>query len=202
MKSYQALAETVIISDQNNRLIQSDDSLTLVGTGRSAYVFRIESSNKVIKIFFPRFVHVAKEEADIYKELQGIDYYPSVYESGTNYIVMDFIEGLTFFECITNGKKITPNHICEVDYALSLARDRGLNPSDIHLRNILITSQGEVKLIDVARFRQKKSCTQWQDIKKAYYQLYYKRLFPKKIPAPLLNSVAFLYKKQLIPTYG
>ena len=202
MESYQALAETVIIADKNNRLMQCDDSLTLVGTGRSAYVFRIKSSNKVIKVFFPRFVHVAKEEAEIYKELQGIDYYPSGYDSGANYIVMDFIEGLTFFECITNGKKITPNHINEVDYALSLAIDRGLNPSDIHLRNIFITSQGEVKLIDVARFRQKKDCTQWHDIKKAYYQLYYKRFFPKKIPAPLLNSVAFLYKKQMIPTYG
>jgi len=202
MESYQALAETVVISDKNNRLMQCDDSLTLVGTGRSAYVFRIKSSNKVIKVFFPRFVHVAKEEAEIYKELQGIDYYPSGYDSGANYIVMDFIEGLTFFECITNGKKITPNHINEVDYALSLAIDRGLNPSDIHLRNIFITSQGEVKLIDVARFRQKKDCTQWHDIKKAYYQLYYKRFFPKKIPAPLLNSVAFLYKKQMIPTYG
>ena len=202
MESYQALAETVHISEKNNRLMRSDDSLTLVGTGRSAYVFRIESSNKVIKIFFPRFVHVAKEEAEIYKELQGIGYYPTIYDSGINYIVMDFIEGLTFFECITHGKKITPHHIYEVDYALSLAIDRGLNPSDIHLRNIFITSQGEVKLIDVARFRQKKDCTQWHDIKKAYYQLYYKRLFPKKIPAPLLNSVAFLYKKQLIPTYG
>ena len=38
-----------------------------------------------------------------------------------------------------------------------LARQRGLNPSDIHLRNIFLTDRGEIKVIDVARFGQKKS---------------------------------------------
>lgn len=202
MESYEALAKKVLISDKNNRLIRSDDSLTLVGTGRSAYVFKIKSSNKVIKIFFPRFAHIASEEAGIYKLLKDISYFPMIYESGPNYIVMEFIEGLTLFQCITHGKSITPNHINEVEYALSLASEKGLNPSDIHLRNIFITTQGEIKIIDVARFRQTKDCSQWHDIKKAYFQLYHKRFFPKKIPAPLLNAVAFLYKKKLIPTYG
>ena len=110
MESYQALAKTVLISDKNNRLIRSDDSLTLVGTGRSAFVFKIKSSNKVIKIFFPRFAHIASEEAAIYKLLKDISYFPVIYESGPNYIVMEFIEGLTLFQCITHGKHITPNY--------------------------------------------------------------------------------------------
>ena len=54
LDTYQALAKTVIIN-KKNRLISYDDSLTLVGTGRSAFVFRIKSSNKAIKIFFPEF---------------------------------------------------------------------------------------------------------------------------------------------------
>ena len=197
---YEALAETVVIS-KNNRLLSSDDALKLIGTGRSAFVFKIKSSNKVLKIFFPQFRHIAKEEAEIYQILQGIPYYPSIYESGSNYIVIDFIEGLTLFECLTHGKYISAAHIEEIDYALSLARRRGLNPSDIHLRNIIITTDGEIKLIDVARFRQTKHCTQWEDLKKAYRQVYRRRRFPKKVPPALLNIVAFLYKKELIPTY-
>ena len=114
---------------------------------------------------------------------------------------MDYIEGHTLFECLSTGKIITPNHLKEIDYALSLASKQGLNPSDIHLRNIFITSTGEIKIIDVARFRQKKDCKQWANLKKAYYQLYQKPLFPKRIPAPLLNIIAFHYKKGLIPTY-
>ena len=200
MNTYQALANTVIIS-KKNRLISYDDSLKLVGTGRSAFVFRIKSSNKAIKVFFPEFIYIAKEEAEIYKTLQKITYYPSIHDSGFNYIVVDYIEGLTLFECMSHGELITSAHIKEIDHALSLALDLGLNPSDIHLRNLFITSNGEIKIIDVARFRQRKHCRQWHDLKKAYDQLYRKRFFPKKIAASHLNIVAYLYKKGLLPSY-
>lgn len=201
MDTYQELANTVIISTKKNRLIRFDDSLKLIGTGRSAFVFRIKSSSKAIKVFFPEFTFIAKEEAEIYKALQDISYFPTIYETGQNYIVMDYIQGRTLFECINHGIPITSSHISEIDAALSLALNKGLNPSDIHLRNIFITPNDEIKLIDVARFRQTKDCTQWSDLKLAYNLLYIKRFFPKKIPAILLNVMAFLYKKQLIPPF-
>ena len=198
MKTYQELANTVVISPKKNRLLHYDDSLKLVGTGRSAFVFRINNSSKAIKVFFPNYTYIAKEEADIYIALHDISYFPTVYESGLNFIVMDFIEGRTLFECVNQGIPITAEHIKEIDAALLLASNRGLNPSDIHLRNIFITSSNDIKLIDVARFRQTKDCTQWSDLKSAYVLYYKKRYFPKKIPAPIMNTVAFFYKKQLI----
>lgn len=200
LKPYQTLANTVIIN-KKNRLIRYDDSLALIGTGRSAFVFRIKSSNKAIKVFFPEFTYIAKEEAEIYKILRNIAYYPSIHDFGLNYIVMDYIEGLTLFECLSQGKIITSDHIKEINHGLSLASAQGLNPSDIHLRNIFITSSGEIKIIDVARFRQQKHCRQWDDLKKAYEQFYCKRFFPKKIAATYLNLIAFLYKKGLLPSY-
>ncbi|MGB2994247.1 MAG: protein kinase family protein [Paenisporosarcina sp.] len=198
MKTYQELANTVVISPKKNRLLHYDDSLKLVGTGRSAFVFRINNSSKAIKVFFPNYTYIAKEEADIYIALHDISYFPTVYDSGLNYIVMDFIEGRTLFECVNQGIPITAEHIKEIDAALLLASNKGLNPSDIHLRNIFITSTNDIKLIDVARFRQTKDCTQWSDLKSAYVLYYKKRYFPKKIPAPIMNTVAFFYKKQLI----
>ncbi|GGA23291.1 protein kinase family protein [Psychrobacillus lasiicapitis] len=200
MNTYEALASTVIIGKEN-RLLSYDDSLQLVGTGRSAFVFKIKSTDKAMKIFFPRFTHLAKEEGEIYKILQGVSYYPTIYYIGKNYILMDFIDGHTLFECITYGEEITMEHIKEIDYALALASARGLNPSDIHLRNIFITSKGEIKIIDVARFRQEKDCVQWDYLKKAYQRHYVKAYFPKKIPAFILNTVAYLYKQELIPFY-
>ncbi|WP_071393636.1 serine/threonine-protein kinase [Bacillus tuaregi] len=173
--------------------------LEFVGAGRSAYVFRIKTTEKVIKVFFPAFTEVAKEEAGIYRALQGVDDYPSLYAAGENYIVIDYLRGMTFFECLSSGHRIEPKHIKAVDDALNLARQRGLNPSDIHLRNILLTSNGDIKLIDVARFRQQKDCHQWEDLKKAYYQYYQKGLFPKKMPVWLLNRIADVYKKRWLP---
>lgn len=197
---YQELVQSVIIT-KKNRLLSHDPSLQLVGTGRSAFAFRIENSNTVIKIFFPSCEYIAREEAEIYTLLEGIHYFPRIHEAGLNYVVMDYIEGDTLFDCITHGKAVTTDHIKEIDHALALASETGLNPSDIHLRNIFITSADEIKLIDVARYRQMKDCPQWSNLKKAHRQFYRKHFFLKKIPSSFLNAVAFLYKRGLIPSY-
>lgn len=197
MNNHQKLAESVVISKENHQLIHYDDSLQLIGIGRSAYVFRIAQTEKAIKIFFPEFVHLAQEECEIYHSLRHIPYFPAIYAEGENYFVMDYIEGKTLFECISSGIVVEPEHIRQIDEALELAAKQGLNPSDIHLRNILLTKEKEIKLIDVARFRQRKSCRQWKDLKRAYHLAYRKRFFPKKLPERLLNTVAAVYKKQL-----
>ncbi|MEH7125471.1 protein kinase family protein [Bacillus sp. JJ1773] len=191
------LAESVkMISTHNEqKLLDYDKSLTLIGKGRSAYVFRIQQSTKAIKVFFPDYTHLAKEEGEIYKSIQHIRYFPTLYEAGPNYLVIDYIDGHTIFECLTKGIPIFEEKVKEIDAALQLAREQGLNPSDIHLRNIIITSNNEIKIIDVARFRQSKLCTQWADLKEAFYRFYNKRYLPKKIPDFLLNGIAFIYKK-------
>src|SRR5699024_3107215 len=112
-----------VVINKKNRLISYDRALEFVGEGRSAFVFRIKSSKKAIKVFFPAFMDIAEEEAEIYKSLHDIQYFPSIYETGVNYVVMDYIEGYTFFERITYGKIITSDHVKEVDCALSLASD-------------------------------------------------------------------------------
>ncbi|WP_338048403.1 protein kinase family protein [Peribacillus alkalitolerans] len=173
--------------------------MTLIGEGRSAFVFRIGTTEKVLKVFFPEFVKVAKEEAEIYKILRGTSYYSSLHEAGKNYLVIDYIEGHTLFSCLEKGIPISIESLKEVDRALGLAKEKGLNPSDVHLRNIIITFDGKVKLIDVARFRQTKNCSQWKDLKAAFHMFYLQRYFPKKIPATILNLVALLYKKKLLP---
>lgn len=201
MTEYKALAQSVKIGGSGTRakLLDHNPLLTFIGAGRSAYVFKLENENKALKVFFPSFTHIAKEEAEIYKTLQGIEYYPAIYEAGENYLVIDYIEGSTLFECVSKGISITDKHIAEIDKALMQAKERGLNPSDIHLRNIFITNHGEIKMIDVARFRQTKDCTQWNDLKTAFEKYYRKAYFPKKIPVAMMNFIAALYKKKLIP---
>lgn len=122
-------------------MLDADPSLSLIGKGRSAYVFKIHSTNKALKVFFPDHSHTAKVEAEIYKTVQSIEYYPTLYDAGVSYLIIDHIEGNTLFECLTLGIPITEENIAEIDHALQLARKEGLNPSDIHLRNIFITSE-------------------------------------------------------------
>lgn len=203
MKKYKQLAESVRFKRQGGRWkpIASDARLLFAGEGRSAVVFRIKGTNKALKVFYPDKVHIAKEEADIYKLLSGISSFPALHESGGTYIVIDWVEGKTFFQCLEEGVAIPSERIQEADDALQEARKRGLNPSDVHLRNIMLTKSGKVMLIDVARFRQAKDCMNWEDIKAAYSTFYTKPFFPKRIPKRLLNIIGVLYKKRLLPVF-
>ncbi|MGO4888203.1 protein kinase family protein [Anaerobacillus sp. MEB173] len=200
MKYYNSLAQSVKYSTVGStiRLNEKGEKLDLIGKGRSAFVFRIRGTTKVLKVFFPSYINIAKEEAEVYISLIDNPYFPVLYEYGPNYLVIDYIEGNTLFHCLLKGVTIKSYHIREIDHALQLARDNGLNPSDIHLRNIILTPAGSIKIIDVARFRQKKICSQWNDLKTVFYRYYKHQWFPKKVPAFLLNLAAFLYKKNVL----
>ncbi|ALC92462.1 serine/threonine protein kinase [Bacillus sp. FJAT-18017] len=203
MRLYQELAQSVTYKKRGMKIaiLNQDENLTFVGAGRSACVFRVGKTDKVLKVYYPSFVHIANEEAEIYRLLEGLEYFPKLYETGTNYIVIDYIAGVTLFECLIKGIHIKEEKITGIDYALSQARQRGLNPSDIHLKNIFITFSGKIKIIDVARFRQTKQCKQWEDLKMAHSFLYKHGWFPKKLPQKLLNLIAMIYKKRFIPSF-
>ncbi|MGM7702741.1 hypothetical protein ACSVDE_13515 [Pseudalkalibacillus sp. Hm43] len=184
---------------QSDRLIQKPEEYTLIGKGRSAFVFRDERTNHAVKIFFTEYEHLAKQEADIYAKLSGSPFYPKVYEAGHNYIEMEYIQGYTFYECLEKGICISDEMIEKVDEALEFARSKGLNPSDIHLQNLILTYDGEVKVIDVVRFTQDKACRQWDDLKEAHQRVYQKKLFMKRVPKFFIELVKFYYRRVVLP---
>jgi len=197
LKTTAELANSVKIKEYKNgvSILEKDELLEFIGKGRSAVVFKMKHTNKALKIFSPTCAQIAKEEADIYRVLEGNVYFPRLYEAGDNYLVMDYIQGVTLFDCLTQGIELNELVIQQVDKALLSAKRLGLNPSDIHLKNIILLPEGKIKIIDVARFRQTKDCRQWKDLKKAFFKFYKKNFFPKKIPVFLLNFIVFLYKK-------
>ncbi|GIN12081.1 serine/threonine protein kinase [Shouchella clausii] len=189
------LAHIVFVrKGRNIALKNTPANWELIGKGRSAYVFKIIGEQRAIKVFYPPFEHLAMEEARNYEKVAGISFFPRLYEAGEGYLVMDFISGKTFFDCLAEGVAITKDHVAQVDKALELARRAGLNPSDIHLHNLLLTETGTVRLIDIARFSQKKQCTQWQDLKRGYERHYGQRYFPKRVPKWLMMIVAYFYQ--------
>jgi predicted Ser/Thr protein kinase len=198
LKTVNELVKSVKFTSKNE-IKSFSPELQLIGIGRSAAVFQLRDTNLALKVFYPLQLSTADIEAEIYKVLGDNPYFPKLHENGPGYILMDLLEGRTFYECLESGVEISTYHIEEVERALTFARNKGLNPSDIHLRNIIITVDGAIKLIDVARFRQTKQCKQWDDLKKAHQKVYSKKWFPKKIPSAIINGVAYLYKKQLLP---
>lgn len=195
MNRYEIYANVSFEQDvHETRVIAYHQDLELHGIGRSAAVFRIKDTRLVIKVFFPDYTHIASEEAVIYRTLEGLPQFPHLYEVGPTYIVIDYIEGKTLFECLTKGIWIDSAYIEQVDAALIKARQLGLTPSDVHLRNIILTPEGRIYLIDLARFRQGQRVDhQWEDLKRMY-RFYRLRFVPKRYPERLLNGIAYLYR--------
>ncbi|WYP27064.1 protein kinase family protein [Alkalihalobacillus sp. FSL W8-0930] len=191
--SVSRLAGSVTFSNKGRQtvVLNYDQSLTLVGSGRSAYVFKLPTVNRVLKVFYPPYEKLAYQEAEIYQLLADTAHYPALYEVGHGYLVIDYIKGQTFFQCLLHGIRVRTENVKSVDQAIEGARLKGLNPSDIHLHNLMLTEEGSVKVIDVARFKQSKQCNQWNDLKFAF-KVY--RFFPKRVPKVLLSAIAACYK--------
>ncbi|VWX38566.1 lipopolysaccharide core heptose(II) kinase RfaY [Exiguobacterium oxidotolerans] len=202
MKTDQELATAITIESngQTQLITGQPPELDWIGTGRSAFVFRIQGTDRVIKKFFPSHRHLAVLEGAIYEQLSSFSTYAKQYAYGADYLVIEYIEGQTLFDCLVNGTLIPRDVIRAVDQALADARSVGLNPSDIHLRNIMLTKDG-TRIIDVARFRQTEPCSQWDDLKRGYDYFYCKSYFPKKLPEAFLNTVADIYKRRMFESH-
>ncbi|MGG1685098.1 serine/threonine protein kinase [Pseudalkalibacillus sp. NRS-1564] len=186
------------IEISGTEVLQKPEELKLIGRGRSAVVFRIPNEQKVLKVFYPDCAHLAMQEASIYQVLQENNHFPFYYEGGEGYVVLEYLAGITFYECLRRGIIITDDMLLQVDVALQYARSKGLNPSDTHLQNVMLLSNGEVRVIDVVRFRQSKECTHWDDLKTAYDRYYRRRFFPKKYPVWFIEMIIRLYRKGFI----
>ncbi|KHE67679.1 serine/threonine protein kinase [Halobacillus sp. BBL2006] len=180
-------------------LVDSPKQLQWIGQGRSAVVFKVEDTNHAVKVFYPRFQALAEKEAEVYRKLSNHDFFPRLIMEGEGFLVLEYVEGITFYDCLVQGIAITPDMVLKVDEALDFARKKGLNPSDIHLKNMMLTKENEVKIIDVVRFTQQQECSHWPDLKKAYYTYYQRRFFPKKYPRVVIEFIIRLYRKRLLP---
>ncbi|MBN9655445.1 serine/threonine protein kinase [Halobacillus sp. GSS1] len=170
-----------------------------IGQGRSAVVYRLKGTDIAIKIFYPGYEELAHIEGEVYEKLNNHEFFPAFYEKGEGYLTMQYVEGITFYDCLVNGVAITEEMVQRVDEALEFACRLGFNPSDTHLKNILLTTDGEVKVIDVVRFTQEFDCPHWRDLKKAYETFYQRRYVPKKYPRFFIEFIIRLYRKRLLP---
>ena len=68
-----------------------------------------------------------------------------------NYLVLSFEEGITLYDCLLQGIPIPKQAIKDVDDAREYVRQKGLNPRDIHLKNVFLQN-GRAKIIDVSEY--------------------------------------------------
>ncbi|MCQ4087456.1 serine/threonine protein kinase [Saccharibacillus sp. JS10] len=174
---------------------------TLLGIGNYAAVFEHTSlPGKVVKIYAPGRSGW-EEECEVYRKLGSHPAYSTLYGADIvgdkSYLVLKKLEGKTFYNCLRDGTYIPSKAVEDVDNALDYARSRGLNPKDVHGKNVMLKN-GRGLVVDISDFLQPDRCVMWKDFKKAYSKLY-RPLMPKKhtfaMPDWSMNMIRHLYRR-------
>jgi predicted Ser/Thr protein kinase len=187
----------VTATDKNElvHIIQMSEELTCIGKGTDAavfvhrkypcYAFKVYAAGKEEKV---------QKEERAYQMLGENPYFPCFYGKGRNFIVLSYEQGINLYDCLVQGVYISQETIAQVDKAIDYARKCGLNPRDIHLKNIILQETG-VRLIDVSEYVKEGNDQRWDHLKEGY-RLFYRFIARKKIPRSIIELVKKKYEKQ------
>ncbi|WP_172195729.1 serine/threonine protein kinase [Saccharibacillus qingshengii] len=172
----------------------------LLGAGNYAAVFEHPLlPGKVVKVYAPGRPGW-REECEVYERLGTHPAYSTLYAADVqgpySYLVLKKLEGKTLYNCLRDGTRIPRQAMRDIDKALDYARSRGLNPKDVHGKNVML-KDGRGLVVDISDFLQEGPCIMWKDFKRAYYILY-RPLMPKRpvsLPDWLMNTIRFLYRR-------
>lgn len=153
----------------------------LLGVGNyAAGLTHPEFPEYVVKIYAQGRPGI-KEEVEVYSKIKSHPSYSECYYYTENYLILKMLKGKTLYACINEGIQIPESVIKDIDEALKYAKSVGLNPHDVHAKNVMII-EGRGIVVDVSDFNKAEECVLWKHFKKAYYKIYLP-LFYKSHPA-------------------
>ncbi|MBG9692481.1 serine/threonine protein kinase [Lysinibacillus sphaericus] len=194
-KAIDSLSKIKVFSNPNNEPVTISgeaNDLKCIGVGTDAAVFQsLSSPAYAFKIYAKDKVKV---EADVYRILQNSPFFPTCFASYDEFLVLSYEEGKTLFDCILLGIHIPEQVVNEVEDAREYVRNKGLNPRDIHLKNILLQN-GRAKIIDVSEYTLKGNDFRWEHLKKGYEQ-YYHLIDGNSVPFWLVETIRKWYNQR------
>jgi eukaryotic-like serine/threonine-protein kinase len=162
-----------------NVLIDRYEVGRLLGSGGMAEVYeghdRLLARRVAIKVLLsqyardPAFLTRFKREAQAAASLSHpniVGVYDTGVQNGTNFIVMEYVEGRTLRDVIRNEGPLMPERAAEIAAdvcnALAAAHARGLIHRDVKPGNVMLTPDGTVKVMDfgIARATTSETITQ------------------------------------------
>lgn len=171
-----------------------DNNFKLIGCGCSSAVFRSKNQPWVaVKVYSPEHVKEVFLEVMAYKKIKGVPSFPRLFLYGSNYLAIEYIEGTSLYDCLIQGIEIPEHFITQVDSAIATAKERGLAPSDVHFKNIILNGD-RVTLIDLSDYMSAKHVSRWDQLKFFYKTVYKPFLRGYKVPKKVLDSARKTYK--------
>lgn len=174
-----------------------------LGAGNyAAVVYHPDYADFVVKVYAPGRPGF-EQEVEVYRRLGRHPAFSQCFYAQAGILVLKRLYGTTLYDCLHQGIVVPPSVIEDIDAALVAARDRGLYPHDVHGRNVMLTQgqsqgkpqgklqgklqgkpQGRGLVVDISDFLNPDPCSAWEDLKWAYYRLYWPivRCWPLRVP--------------------
>ncbi|MFC7441655.1 protein kinase domain-containing protein [Laceyella putida] len=125
-----------------------DQRHRLLGEGLSGKVYEFE--NYAVKVFKPDYSE--KEDADLLTRLSGHAAFPALHYKEDQFMIVDKVSGYTLGQALKAGEKLNERLFNQIEEAVERCYAEGIIPDDLHLNNIMVNQDGQVKIVDVGRF--------------------------------------------------
>lgn len=189
------LANITVISHPDNEPVTihgTAEDLHCIGVGTDAAVFQSFSEpGYAFKVYAEGKQDKLEAEAEVYKRLGPSPFFSQCYGVTDRLLVLKYEEGPTLFDCLLQGIPIPEQVIDDVEAARAFVREQGMNPRDIHLKNILL-QDGRAKLLDVSEYIKPGNDFRWEHLKKAHGE-YYGLIKGTPMPFWLLDTIRKWY---------
>jgi hypothetical protein len=186
-----------IVGNENNLPVSLSgfaEGLHCVGIGTDAAVFYYDSTpGYAFKVYSSKALNKKEIEGNVYEWLKDSPFFPQYYGAGANYLVLSFEKGVTLYDCLLQGIEIPEQVIVDVEEARSFVRHQGLNPRDIHLKNVLY-QQGRGKVLDVSEYVKDGNDQRWEHLVWAFNHVY-PLIKGVAVPSWILETVKHWYQR-------
>jgi predicted Ser/Thr protein kinase len=125
--------------------IHNPTNYPLIGNGAQGAVFKL-SDEQCVKIYTNP--EQAKMEQEALLAGKHLPFFPRVYDSGDNYVVMDYFNAPTLKEYLRNCTYIPENISRKLLYMLSEMKKANFTMVDAPLRHIFVLENEELKVVD------------------------------------------------------
>ncbi|MFC3041281.1 serine/threonine protein kinase [Virgibacillus xinjiangensis] len=194
----ESLSRITVISNPGNEpvsLFGEGDGLRCVGIGTDAAVFQTNlAPSYAFKVYAEDKTSKIGTEAEVYGILGESSYFSTCFSATDHYLVLSYEEGPTLFDCLLQGIHVPQQAIADVEEARKYVLEKGLNPRDIHLKNILL-QDGRAKIIDVSEYVLPGDDQRWEHLKNAYEE-YYHLLDGRPVPSWILEAIRKWYHQR------
>lgn len=124
------------------------DHYSLLGEGLSGQVYEFE--NYAVKVFKEDYSE--NDDFIMLNHLHNHPSFPTLHYKEEQFMVVDKVSGYTLGQALKSGDQLSEKTFRQIEMYVEDCYKEAIIPHDLHLNNIMIDKENQVKIIDVGRF--------------------------------------------------